>query len=128
MHDAFDFTSHEETLKSIKPKSEQAEILTLMLRDVCSCSDFIHSYTKVKLFGTLSSHTSLAYLNVQSSGIRMLKNVGSGVEEKIQELSAAFDQHRRAFLDYAVITIETTAFEILNDVRSISAKLEDAGM
>ena len=135
MHDAFDFTSHEETLKSIMPKSNQAKILTLMLRDVCSCSDFIQSYTKDRLFCALSSHTSLTNLNVQSSGKRMLKNIGSGVEEKIQELSAAFDRHRRAFLDYAVITIETTAFEILNDVRSISAKVDgistqlvDAGM
>src|SRR6266702_2457882 len=40
MHDAFDFAHHEDTLKSIKPDSKQAEILTMMLRDVCSCSDF----------------------------------------------------------------------------------------
>ncbi|KAH9021534.1 hypothetical protein EDB84DRAFT_1441430 [Lactarius hengduanensis] len=33
MHDAFDFANHEDTLKSIKPKSKQADILTLMLRD-----------------------------------------------------------------------------------------------
>ncbi|KAF8265522.1 hypothetical protein EI94DRAFT_1702414 [Lactarius quietus] len=33
MHNAFDFTRHEDTLKSIKPNSKQAEILTLMLRD-----------------------------------------------------------------------------------------------
>src|SRR6266702_714023 len=44
MHDAFDFAQHEDTLKSIKPDSKQAEILTLMLQDVCSCSDFIQSY------------------------------------------------------------------------------------
>jgi len=41
MHDAFDFAHHEDTLKSIKPDSKQAEILTVMLRNVCSCSDFI---------------------------------------------------------------------------------------
>ncbi len=52
MHDAFDFSSHEDTLKSIKPKSKQAEILTLMLRDVCSCSDFIQSYIKDSRFRT----------------------------------------------------------------------------
>ena len=124
MHDAFDFTRYEDTLKSIKPDSKQAEILTLMLRDVCSCSDFIQSYTKDKLFCTLSSHTVLVDLNRQSSVIRMLKNIGSGVEGKFQGLSAALDEHRRAFLDHAVITTEITAFQILNDVGSISAKVD----
>ena len=67
--------------------------------------------------------------------MRMLKNLGSEVEGKFQELSSALDEHRRAFLDHAVITTEITAFQILNDVGSISAKLEwvssqvsDAGM
>ncbi|KAF8265520.1 hypothetical protein EI94DRAFT_1831160 [Lactarius quietus] len=107
MHNAFDFTRHEDTLKSIKPNSKQAEILTLMLRDVCGCSDFIQSYTKDSRFL-----------------MRMLKNTGSGVEEKIQELSATLNEHRRAFLDHALITTEITAFQILNDVGNISAKVE----
>ena len=124
MHDAFDFTRHEDTLKSIKPKSEQAAVLTLMLQDVCSCSDFIQSYTKDKLFGTSCSHTLLADLNLQSSVIRLVKNIGSGVEGKFEELSAALDEHRRAFLDHAVITTEITAFQILNDVGSISTKVD----
>jgi hypothetical protein len=50
MHDAFDFAHHEDTLKFIKPQSEQARILTLMLQDVCSCCDFIQSYTKDSQF------------------------------------------------------------------------------
>ena len=91
MHDAFDFTRHEDTLRSIKPDSKQADFLTLMLRDVCNCSDFIQSYTKDSLFCTLSSHTSLVDLNVESSVIRMLKNIGSGVEGKFQELSVDTD-------------------------------------
>ena len=124
MHDAFDFTRHGDTLKSIRPKSEQAEILALMLRDVCSCSDFIQLYTKDKLFCMVSSHTSLANLNVQLSVIRMLKNIGSGVEGKFQDLSAALEGHRKDFLDHAVITTEITAFQILNDVGSISAKVD----
>ena len=134
MHDAFDFTRHEDTLKSIKPNSKQAEIIAVMLRDVCSCSDFIQSYTKDSLFCVLSSSALLANLN-GSPVMRMLKNLGSEVEGKFQELSSALDEHRRAFLDHAVITTEITAFQILNDVGSISAKLEwvssqvsDAGM
>ncbi len=67
--------------------------------------------------------------------MRMVKNIGSGAEEKIQELSTALVEHRRAFLDQAIVTTEITAFQILNDVGNISAKVEwvssqvsDAGM
>ena len=63
MHDAFDFAHHEDTLKFIKPDSKQAEILTMMLRDVCSCSDFIQSYAKDKLFCMLSLPPPLAGVN-----------------------------------------------------------------
>ena len=55
VHDAFDFAHHEDTLKSIKPQSEQARILTLILQDVCSCCDFIRSYADDSQFCTLSS-------------------------------------------------------------------------
>ncbi len=64
MHDAFDFAHHEDTLKSIKPDSKQAEILTMMLRDVCSCSDFIQSYAKDSQFCTLSSSSLLTSMNL----------------------------------------------------------------
>jgi hypothetical protein len=67
MHDAFDFTSHEDvlTLKSIKPQSKQADVLALMLRDVCSCSDFIQSYIRDK-FCRLSLCALLANSNSMS--------------------------------------------------------------
>src|SRR6266702_579035 len=64
MHDAFDFAHHEDTLKSIKPDSTQAEILTMMLQDVCSCSDFIRSYAKDSQFCMLPSSSLLATVNV----------------------------------------------------------------
>ncbi len=64
MHDAFDFAHHEDTLKSIMPDSKQAEILTLMLLDVCSCGDFIQSYAKDSQFCMLSSSSPLAGVNV----------------------------------------------------------------
>ena len=124
MHDAFDFTRHEDTLKSITPKSKQAEILTLMLQDVCSCCDFIQSYTKDSRFSMSFSLTSLTNSNLKPSVMRMLKNIGSGMEDKIQELSATLDEHRRAFFDHAVITTEITAFQILNDVGSIIGKVD----
>ncbi len=66
----------------------------------------------------------LANSNMQSSVMRMLKNTGSGVEEKIRDLSTALVEHRRAFLDHAVITAEITAFQIQNDVGNISAKID----
>ena len=124
MHDAFDFTRHEETLKSVAPKSKQAEILTLMLEDVCGCCDFIQSYTKDSRFCTSFLPAWLINSSKHFSVIRMLKNVGSGVEDKIQELSATLDEHRRAFFDHAVITTEITAFQILNDVGSIIDKVD----
>ena len=56
--------------------------------------------------------------------MRMLKNLGSEVEEKFQELSSALEEHRGAFFDHAVITTEITAFQILNDVGSVLAKVD----
>ena len=68
--------------------------------------------------------TSLTNSNMHSSVIRMLKNIGSGIEDKIQELSATLGEHRRAFFDHAVITTEITTFQILNDVGSIIDKAD----
>ncbi len=124
MHDAFDFAQHEDTLKSIKPDSKQAKILTLMLQDVCSCSDFIQSYAKDSGFCKLSSSTPLAGVNVRFSGKRTLKNMGGRATKEIEDLSAALVEHRRAFLDGAVITTEITAFQILDDAGIISAKVD----
>ncbi|KAH9051827.1 hypothetical protein EDB87DRAFT_647937 [Lactarius vividus] len=107
MHDAFDFANHEDTLKTIKPKSKEAEILTRMLRDVSICSDFIRSYIKESQFA-----------------VRMAKSMVGGVEEKIGELSIAFVENRKAFLDQAVITTKITAFQILNDMGSVSTKVD----
>jgi hypothetical protein len=54
----------------------------------------------------------------------MLTNIGSGVEDKIQELSATLGEHRRAFFDHAVITTEITVFQILNNVGSVIDKVD----
>ncbi len=124
MHDAFDFAHHEDTLKSVKPKSKQAQILTLMLQDVCNCCDFIQSYAKDSQFCTLSPPTSSASVNAQLSGKRTLKNMSGGAEKKIEHLSAALVEHRRAFLDQAAITTEITAFQILDGVGILSAKVD----
>jgi len=74
MYAAFDFTHHEDTLKSIKPESEQARILTLMLQDVCSCCDFIQSH-------------SLAVVNMLLSGKRTFNHIDGGQDKEIKELS-----------------------------------------
>jgi hypothetical protein len=124
MHDAFDFASHKDTLKSIEPRSKQAEVLTLMLQDVCSCSDFIQSYIKDSQFRTFPLPASLTNLNMPLV-MRLVKNMGSGAKgKKIQELSTALVEHRKAFFDQALLTTEITAFQILNDVGKISSRLE----
>ena len=128
MHDAFDFAHHEDTLKSIKPQSEQARTITLMLQHVCGCCDFIQSYAKDVQFCTSSSSASLAFVNMLFSGKRTLKNIGGEPEKKIKELSDVLVERRKAFLDQATISIEITAFQILDDVAKISTQISDAGM
>ncbi len=127
MHDAFDFAYHEDTLKSIKPQSEQARILTLMLQDVCSCCDFIQSYTRDSQFCTSSSSASLAFINVVFSGKRTLKNIAGGPEKKIKDLSDALMKRREDFLNQATISTEITAFQILDDLGRLSSRISDAG-
>jgi len=127
MHDAFDFAHHEDTLKSIKPQSEQARILTLMLQDVCSCCDFIQSYAKDSQFCTLSSSALLAFVNMLFPGKRTVKNIGGGPDEKTKELSDVLVKRQKAFLDQATISTEITAFQILDDVAKISTQVSDAG-
>jgi hypothetical protein len=127
MHDAFDFAHHEDTLKSIKPQSEQARILTHMLQDVCSCCDFIQSYANDSQFCTSSSSASLAFVNTIFSGKRTLKNIDGGPEKKIKELSDVLVKRRNAFLEQATISTEITAFQILDDVAKISTQLSVAG-
>ncbi len=127
MNDAFDFARHEDTLKTIKPQSEQARILTLMLQDVCSCCDFIQSYARDSQFCTLSSSASLAFVNVVYSGMRTLKNIGGGPEKKIKDLSDALIKRRREFLDQATISTEITAFQILDDLGKISTLVSNVG-
>ena len=124
MHEAFDFAHHEDTLKSIKPQSEQARILTLMLQDVCSCCDFIQSYTKDSEFCTSSSSASFSFANMLFSGMRTLKYMSGGPEKKINELSDVLIKRRKAFLDQATISTEITAFQILDDVIKVSTQLQ----
>jgi hypothetical protein len=129
MHDAFDFAHHEDTLliKSIKPQSEQARILTLMLQDVGTCCDFIQSYARDSQLCTPSSSASLAFVNMLFSGKRTLKNTGGGQEEKIKELSDVLLNRRKAFLDQATISTQITTFQILDDIAKISTQLSDVG-
>ncbi len=94
MHDAFDFAHHEDTLKTIKSDSKRAEILVLMLQDVCSYCDFIQSYTKDSQFCMWYSSSPLTRVNVWLLGKRALKIVGGGVAKDIEDLSAALVEHR----------------------------------
>ncbi len=72
----------------------------------------------------LSSSFLLAGVNVWFLGKRTLKHMGGGVAKDIEDLSAALVEHRRAFLDQAIITTEITAFQILDGVGILSAKVD----
>ncbi len=50
--------------------------------------------------------------------------MGGGAEKTIEDLSAALVEHRRAFLNQATISTEVTAFQILDDMGIISAKVD----
>jgi hypothetical protein len=122
MHDAFDFANQEDILKSIKPESKQARILTLMLQHVCNYSDFIQSYAKDP-FCTSSSTTSSTNVNTQFVGKRTLVNLGSQVGKQIGDLCTTLADLRKAFIDQAAVTTEITAFQILDDVGIVSANV-----
>ncbi len=49
---------------------------------------------------------------------------GGRAGKKIEHLSAALVEHRKAFLDQATITTEITAFQILDGVGILSAKVD----
>jgi hypothetical protein len=58
------------------------------------------------------------------SGKRTLKNIRGEREEKIKELSDVLVKRRAAFLDQATLFTEITAFQILDDVATISTRLQ----
>ena len=53
-----------------------------------------------------------------------MKNIGGRAAKDIEDLSAALVEHRRAFLDQATITTEMTAFQILDSMGILSAKVD----
>ena len=69
--------------------------------------------------------TLLAFVNMLCSGERTLKNIRGGPEE-IKELSVALVKRRTAFLDRAVISTQSTVFQILDDVVKLSSQVSDA--
>jgi hypothetical protein len=127
MHDALDLAHHKDTLKSIKLQSKQAQVLTLMLKDVCASCQFIQSYAEDPQLCSLTSSASLAFVNIVFSGKRTLKNIGGGLDTKIKDLSDALVKHRGAFLDHAIISTQNTASQILDELKTISTQVSDAG-
>jgi hypothetical protein len=58
------------------------------------------------------------------SGKRTFDNISGGQDKKIKELSDVLVKRRTAFLNQAIISVEITAFQILDDVAKISTRLE----
>jgi hypothetical protein len=59
------------------------------------------------------------------SGKRTLHNIGGGPDKQIKKLSDVLVKRRTAFLDRAVISTQTTVFQILDGVVKMSTQLED---
>jgi hypothetical protein len=123
---AFDFADDADTLliKSVKPESKQAHILSQMLKDVGTCCDFIRSYAQDQ-FCTSFPSSSSALVNMLFSGKRTIKNMGDGPDGKVKELSDVLVKGRMAFLDRATISTQITVFQILSGVTNISTQLQD---
>jgi hypothetical protein len=58
------------------------------------------------------------------SGKHTSKNIGSGPEEKIKDLSNVLVKRRKAFLGQATTSTEITVFQILDDMANRSTKLQ----
>ncbi len=54
----------------------------------------------------------------------MLRNIGGQVNKQIEDFRTALLELRKAFLDQAAITTEITAFQILDGVGILSAKVD----
>jgi len=54
----------------------------------------------------------------------MLRNIGGQVNKQIEDFRTALLKLRKAFLDQAAITTEITAFQILDGVGILSAKVD----
>ena len=67
----------------------------------------------------------IGFVNMLFSGKRTLKYTGDGSEGKIKELSDVLVKGRIAFLDLAIVSMEITAFQILDNVTKMSIQLED---
>ena len=125
IHDAFDFAQEAAPLKNITPQSKQGNILMLMLRHVCCCSDFIQSYAKDTQFRTLPNSVLLAITNVLFAGKRLLENIQktSNVDEQITALCNTLVKLQKAFMDRVTITTEITIVQILDDVGTLLANI-----
>jgi len=55
--------------------------------------------------------------------MRTLKNIGSQVNNQIEDFRTTLLELRKAFLDQGIITTEITALQILDDVGIISANV-----
>ena len=122
IQDAFDFALEAAPFKDVTPQSKQGNILMLMLRHVCCCSDFIQSYAKDTQFRT-SPSVLLAIINVLFAGKRLLKNITGEVDMQIEALRNTFVGLKKAFLDSVAIATEITVVQILDDMGILLANI-----
>jgi hypothetical protein len=58
------------------------------------------------------------------SGKRTLHNIDGGPDKQIKKLSDVLVKRRTAFLDRAVISTQSTVFQILDDVVKLSTQFQ----
>ena len=125
IHDVFALGKLAHSLKTLKFDSEQAQILTQMLRHICNCGDFIQSYAKDPEFCMTFPSNLFLTLNLWFSGKRMftMKSIGGKDNSQIEDYRTTLRRLRDLFVDHATVTTEITALQILDDIGGISTQL-----
>ncbi|PPQ94613.1 hypothetical protein CVT25_011427 [Psilocybe cyanescens] len=110
MRNTFDLTQAEDLLKAIKPNSNQALILKVMLRHMKICSEVIKRYADDKEFMK-----------------RLMKSIIGGTAGEIQDLCETLGKLRQDLLDNAVISTQMVVERIQKSIEMLPKQISDMG-
>ncbi|KAI0262455.1 hypothetical protein BC834DRAFT_389057 [Gloeopeniophorella convolvens] len=99
MHDALDLARDASAFESNIQDSAQRKIVMDMVIHARICGEFIQTYAKDTQFST-----------------RLWKNTGRGVDARVESYCSKLVALRDGFLRHAMVTIEKTIFQVLDEV------------
>ncbi|KAI0264964.1 hypothetical protein BC834DRAFT_1033390, partial [Gloeopeniophorella convolvens] len=107
IHDALDLARDASAFESNIRDSAQREILMDMLTHACTCGRFIQKYANDTQFWK-----------------RLRKNMGRGVDARVESYCSKLVALRDGFLRHATVTIEKTTFQIWDVVSGVSVQID----